>query len=74
MEATYIPGQLVEAPISRAKPWEAVKAAFHVLGELLAESAKGDDFNRTFTSPSGAQFAALSQAQQNQQLDRGFRP
>ena len=74
METTYIPGQLVEAPISGARQWEAAKAAFRLLGHVLAESAKGDDFNRAFASRSGAQFAALPQEQQNRLLDRGFRP
>jgi hypothetical protein len=74
MEATYIPGQVVEAPISGARQWEATKVAFRMLGRVLAESAKGDDFNRAFASPSGAQFAALPQGQQNRLLDRGFRP
>ena len=74
METTYIPGQLVETPISGARQWEATKAAFRLLGRVLAESAKGDDFNRSFASPSGAQFAALPQNQQNRLLDRGFRP
>ena len=74
MEATYIPGQLVEAPISSGRRWEATKTAFRVLGRVLAESVKGDDFNRAFTSPSGAQFGALPRSQQNRLLDRGFRP
>jgi hypothetical protein len=74
METTYIPGQFVAAPISGARQWAATKAAFRVLGRVLAESAKGDDFDRAFTSSSAAQFAALSQGQQNRLLDRGFRP
>ena len=74
METTYIPGQFVEAPISGARQWEATKAAFRMLGRVLVESAKGDDFNRAFASPSGAQFAALGKGQQNRLLDRGFRP
>ena len=74
MEATYIPGQVVEAPISGARQWEATKAAFRMLGRVLAESVKGDDFNRAFTTSSGALFAALPQAQQSRLLDRGFRP
>jgi hypothetical protein len=45
-----------------------------MLGRVIAESAKGDDFNRAFTMSSGAQFAALPQGQQNRLLDRGFRP
>ena len=74
METTYIPGQFVEAPISGARQWEATKAAFRMFGRVLAESAKGDDFNRAFASPSGAQFAALPKGQQSRLLDRGFRP
>ena len=74
MEATYIPGRLVETPISGARQWEATRAAFRVLGRVLAESVKGDDFNRAFTTSSAAQFAALPRGQQNGHLDRGFRP
>jgi len=74
MEATYIPVQVVEVPVSNARPWEATKAAFRVLGRFLAESAIGDDFNSAFTTSSGAQFAALPQGQQNRLLDRGSRP
>jgi hypothetical protein len=74
MEATYIPGQLVETPISGARQWEATKAAFRMLGRVFAESAKGDDFNRAFTTSPGAQLSALPQGQQNRLLDRGFRP
>jgi hypothetical protein len=73
MEATYIPVQ-VEVPVSNARPWEAAKAAFRVLGRVLIESARGDDFDRAFTSSPGAQFAALAQTQQDRLLDRGFRP
>jgi hypothetical protein len=74
MEATYIPRQFVDAPISSARPWDATKTAFRVLGRALADGAKGDEFNRAFTTSSGAQFAALPQEQQNRLLDRGFRP
>jgi hypothetical protein len=73
MEATYIPGQFVEAPVSSVRPWEAAKTAFRVLGRVLADGAKGDDLTRAFTTSSGAQFAALPQGQQNRLLDRGFR-
>jgi hypothetical protein len=73
MEATYIPVRVVEVPVSNTRPWEAAKAALRMLGRVLAESAKGDDFDRAFSSPSGAQFAALPRAQQNRLLDRGFR-
>jgi hypothetical protein len=74
MEATYIPGKSVEAPVFSVRPWEATKAAVRVLGRVLAESMKGDDFNRAFTTLSGAQFAALPRGQQNRLLDHGFCP
>ena len=74
MEATFIPGQVVTAPISGAKQWVATKAAFRMLGRVLAESVKGDDFSRMFAISSGAQLAALPQGQQSRFLDRGFRP
>ena len=74
MDATYITGQFVETPVSRVRPLEAAKNAFRLLGRVLAESAKGDDFNRAFATSLGAQFAALSTSQQNRLLDRGFRP
>ncbi|MDH4339810.1 MAG: hypothetical protein OEW47_05520 [Thermoleophilia bacterium] len=73
MEATYIPVQVVEAPVSNVRLWDATKSAFRVLGRVLVESAKGDDFDRAFSSPSDAQFAALPHGQQNRLLDRGFR-
>jgi len=74
METTHIPGQFVDAPISGARQWEATKSAVRMLGRVLAESVKGDDFNRAFTTSPGAQFAALPQGQQSRLLDRGLRP
>jgi hypothetical protein len=74
METTNIPGQLVAAPISSTTPWEVTKTAFRVVGRVLVEGARADDFNRAFTSPPGAQFGALPRSQQNRLLDRGFRP
>lgn len=74
MEATYIHVQVVEIPVSNVRPWEATKAAVRMLGRVLAESAKGDDFNRAFATSPSAQFTALPQGQQNRLLDRGFRP
>jgi hypothetical protein len=74
MDAMYLTGQFIEAPVSRVRPWEATKAALRVFGQALAESVKGDDFNRAFATSSGAQFAALPASQQNRLLDRGFRP
>jgi len=74
MEATYTHGTFVEAPVSSVRPWEATKAAVRVLGRVLAEGVKGEDFNRAFTTSSDAQFAMLPRSQQNHLLDRGFRP
>jgi drug/metabolite transporter (DMT)-like permease len=44
------------------------------VGEVLVTSARGDDFDRTFSRSSGAQFAALSSASKDKLLGRGFRP
>jgi len=74
MEATYTPVQGVQVPVSRMKPLEATKAAARAIGRVLAESAKGDDFNRAFDGSSGATFAAAPRSQQIRMLDRGFRP
>lgn len=74
MEATDIPGRSVVTPISSATSWVATKTALRLLGRVLAEGVKGDDFNRAFTTPPGAQFGALPRNQQNGFLDRGFRP
>lgn len=43
-------------------------------GDVLVASARGDDFERTFSSAPGAQFAALPSSSRQRLLDRGFRP
>jgi len=73
MEATYITGQFIEAPVSGVGPLEATRAALRLLGRVLADGVKGDEFNRAFTTSPGAQFAALPRSEQNRLLDRGFR-
>ena len=56
----------------------AIRTAFASLGsfvvEVLVEGARGDDFERTFSSTPGAQFAALPNSSKQRLLDRGFRP
>ena len=44
------------------------------VGDVLVASARGDDFERTFSSSPGAQFAGLSNNSKQRHLDRGFRP
>lgn len=44
------------------------------VGEVLVTAARGDDFERTFSSAPGAQFAALPSSSKQRHLDRGFRP
>ena len=51
-----------------------VAALASFLGEVLVASARGDDFERTFSSAPGAQFAALPNNSKQRLLDRGSRP
>ncbi len=44
------------------------------VGEVLVANARGADFERTFSSAPGAQFAALPSSSKQQFLNRGFRP
>ena len=44
------------------------------VGEVLVASARGDDFEGTFSSVPGAQFAALPSASKDRLLNRGVRP
>ena len=74
MEATYTPVQGVQVPVSSVRPWAATKAVARVIGRVVAESVKGDEFNRAFAGSPGANFAAATRSQQNRMLDRGFRP
>jgi hypothetical protein len=73
MEATYTAAHVVDTPLAGARYWEAAKAAVRVLGRTLADSARGERFDRAFTTSPDAQFAALPTSQQNRLLDRGYR-
>ena len=42
--------------------------------EVLVQGARGHDFERTFSSTPGAQFAALPNSSKQRLLGRGFRP
>lgn len=44
------------------------------VGEVLVASARGEHFERTFSSAPGAQFAALPSSSKQRLLDQGFRP
>ena len=50
------------------------RAVAVAVAHFVAESARGDDFNRHFDSPSDAQFAQLPRTQQDRLLNRGCRP
>ncbi len=67
------------APIARPRTTESrirktVAALCSFVVEVLKTSARGDDFERTFSSAPGAQFAALPTSSKQRLLDRGFRP
>jgi hypothetical protein len=60
---------------SGTTPIRTAAAAFgSFVLEVLRTSARADDFDRTFSSAPGAQFAALPRGSQQRHLDRGFRP
>ena len=70
MEATYT----VVAARIRVGRWTTMKSILRAVAAVFAEGARGHEFNRRFSTPSTAQFAALPRGQQNQVLDRGARP
>ena len=73
MEAIYTASLAQRrSPASTIRTALASLASF--VGELLVASARGDDFERAFSSDPGAQFAALSNGSKQQLLNRGFRP
>jgi hypothetical protein len=75
MEATYshTPFAARPQPLKRTR-WEGTRAALSAVARALAESARGEELDRLFSTSSEAQFAALPRGQQNRLLDRGFRP
>ena len=73
MEAIYT------APLAqRRSPATTIRTALASLasfiGEVLVSGARGDDFARSFSSVTGAQFAALPSSSKQRLLDRGYRP
>jgi hypothetical protein len=52
----------------------ALASLASLVGEVLVTGARGADFERTFSSAPGAQFAALPSSSKQQLLNRGFRP
>ena len=52
----------------------ALAALASFIGEVLVTSARGDDFDRSFSSAPGAQFAALPNSSKQRLLARGIRP
>jgi len=74
MEATYIHASRTEARFAANAVWQVAKSACSTVARALAEGARGDVLDRTFTTSSSAQFAALPRGQQNRLLDCGFRP
>lgn len=67
------------APIALPRPTEnrirkTVAALCSIVVELAVEGARGEDFERTFSSAPGAQFAALPNSSKQRHLDRGVRP
>ena len=61
-------------PIRLGIPQSNVKARVGRLLRVVAEAARGADFDAVFSHRSGAQFASLSRGQQNALLDRGYGP
>lgn len=73
MEAIYTtPVAQRRAPVTAIRTALASLASF--VGEVLVTSARGDDFERIFSSQPGAQFAALPSGSKQRLLDRGVRP
>ena len=73
MDATYT------ASLARPRPTERrIRGTVAALGsfvvELVAEGARGEKFERMFTSAPGAEFAALPEGSRQRQLNRGYRP
>jgi hypothetical protein len=72
MDATYT------ASLARPRPTESrIRGTLAALGsfvvELVAEGARGEKFERAFSSAPGQQFAALPEASKQRHLDSGYR-
>ena len=74
MEATCTPIALAGPTRRRARLGRLVRATCLALAEVLAEGARGNDFERAFRSAPGAEFAALPDSVKRRMLDRGIRP
>jgi hypothetical protein len=73
MDAIYT-APLAQRRSSAAAIRTALASFASFVGEVLVTSARGDDFERTFSSAPGAQFAALPNGSKQRLLNRGFRP
>src|SRR6266540_1547104 len=71
MEATYTVTASSRPQIARRS---TMKSVLRGIAAVLAESARGDEFNWQYATPASAQFAALPRSQQSRALDHGRRP
>ena len=73
MEAIYT-ASLAQRRSPASTIHTALASLASFVGEVLVASARGDDFARSFSSVTGAQFAALPSSSKQQFLNRGIRP
>jgi hypothetical protein len=71
MEATYT---VTASARTRVAGRSAMKSVVRAIAAVLAEGARADEFNRRFSTPASAHFAALPCSQQSRALDHGRRP
>lgn len=73
MDATYTAPLAQRRPVAASIRPTAVSLGMFLV-EVLKDGVRGHDFERAFTSGSGAQFAALPESSKQQMLNRGLRP
>ena len=74
MEATTTTTVRAEATSSGRTLWGFLEFLGASLARVLVDGARGDSFDRVFTTSSASLFTTLPRSQQNRILDRGFRP
>jgi len=71
MEATYT---VTASARTHVAGRSTLKSVLRAIAAMLVEGARGDEFNRRFSTPPSAQFTVLPRGQQNRALDHGTRP
>jgi hypothetical protein len=74
MEAAYVDTSRSEIGAAAGRAWAELRAVCSAVFRALAANARDDALDRVLTTPSSPGFAALPRDQQDQLLDRGFRP